>query len=60
MFSGLPPSSLDHGVIVGMTMRLYLLRYHSQVLAFELDDIDAAPGNLATYSDVVKQLQFGT
>jgi hypothetical protein len=59
MFSGLPPSSLDHGVIVGMTMRLYLLSYHSQVLAVEMDDIDAAPGNLATYSAVVKQLQFG-
>jgi hypothetical protein len=59
LFSGVPPSSLDHGVIAGMTMRLYLLSYHGQVLAVEIDDLDRAPGTLADYSAVVERLKFG-
>jgi hypothetical protein len=60
LFSGVPPSSLDHGVIIGMTMRLYLLSHHGQVLAVEVDDLDRAPGKLADYSAVVERLRFGT
>jgi hypothetical protein len=58
LFSGVAQSHLDHGVTAGMTMRLYLLSYQGQVLAVELDDIDAAPGDLTSLSGVVRQLQF--
>lgn len=60
LFTGVPPSSLDHGVIRGMTMRLYLLTLHHQVLCIELDDIDKAPSNLVALSRVVRRLWFGT
>lgn len=58
LFSGLAPSSLDHGVIHGMTMRLYLLRFQHGLLAVELDDIDHAPGNLAALSSVAEGFRF--
>jgi hypothetical protein len=58
LFSGLAPSSLDHGVIHGMTMRLYLLRFHGGILAVELDDIDRAPGTLGDLSAVAEGLRF--
>ena len=60
LISGVSPSGLDHGIIAGMTMRLYLLDTGSQVLAIELDDIDEAPGNLASLVAAVKALRFHT
>ena len=60
LFSGLDPSSLDHGVIADMTMRLYLLRYDDGVLVIELDDIDGAPGTLQSLSSVAENLEFGS
>jgi hypothetical protein len=58
LFSGVPPSSLDHGVIPRMTMRLYLLSYQRGILAIELDDIHEAPGNLASLSAVAERIRF--
>jgi hypothetical protein len=58
LFSGLPPSSLDHGVIEDMTMRLYLLAYRGHLLVIELDDIKSAPGTLDSLTSTVKRLQF--
>ena len=58
LFSGVTPSSLDHGVIPRMTMRWYLLRYQSGILAIELDDIHAAPANLASLSAVAERIRF--
>jgi|tagenome__1003787_1003787.scaffolds.fasta_scaffold20958169_3 hypothetical protein len=58
LFSGVSPSSLDHGVIHDMTMRLYLLDYQDQVLAIEVDDIDAAPADLDSLSSVAEGLSF--
>jgi len=60
LFSGVAPSSLDHGVIQGMTMRLYLLGYQDQVLAVEVDDIDSAPVDLDSLAAVVDELSFST
>jgi hypothetical protein len=58
IFTGLPPSSLDHAVVPGMTMRLFLLAWAHQVLAVELDDIDEAPGDLASLTAVARTLHF--
>ncbi len=60
LFSGVPPSSLDHAVIPGMTMRLYLLAFGGKVLGIELDDIDSAPGDLAQLSSVATSLKFAS
>jgi hypothetical protein len=58
LFSGVSPSSLDHGVVPDMTMRLYMLDYNGGVLMIEISDIDSAPGDLAGLSAVAEQLQF--
>lgn len=58
LFSGLPPSSLDHGAIPNMTMRLYMLAYSGDILSIEVSDIDAAPGNADEYSKEVEQFRF--
>jgi hypothetical protein len=58
LFSGLPPSSLDHGVIRDMTMRLDMLEYLGDIVLVEIFDIDAAPGTADDYSKVVDQFQF--
>ncbi len=58
LFSGLAPSSLDHGVSRGMTMRLYLLRSQHNLLAIEIDDIDHAPGTVAGLSRVAERFHF--
>ena len=58
LISGRTPSALDHGVIDGMTMRLYLLAYNSGTLCIELDDIDAAPARLASLSKVAEGITF--
>lgn len=59
LFSGVAPSALDHAVIPGMTMRLFLLARERQVLGIELDDIDRAPGNLADLTAVARDITFG-
>lgn len=58
LFSGVTPSSLDHGVIFGLAMRLYLLTYADGILAVEVDDIASAPGTLDDYAAVVEGLAF--
>jgi len=58
LFSGRSPSSLDHGVIPDMTMRLYLLGDRGHVLAVELDDIDSAPGTLESLDTTAHRLTF--
>lgn len=60
IFSGVSPSSLDHAVIPGMTMRLMLLSSARKVLVVELDDIDDAPGGLASLTAVARNLKFGS
>lgn len=55
---GVAPSSLDHGLILGLKVRLYLLAYHGGILAIELDDIPAAPGDLNSLSAVADRLIF--
>jgi hypothetical protein len=59
LFSGLDPSSLDHGVVPGMTMRLDLLAYKQGVLAIEIDDIDRAPATMQELTAVARQFRFG-
>jgi len=60
LFLGLPPSSLEHGVVANATMRLYLLRYGSGTLAIEVNDKKAAPGTLRSLDAVVAQFRFAT
>jgi hypothetical protein len=59
VISGIEGSSLDHGVINDMTMRLYLLRDHERVIGIEITDIHAAPGTVETMGRVVESLRFG-
>ena len=56
---GLAPSSLSHGLIRGLTIRLYLLR-RAGTLAIEIDDVKGGGNNLDTYSSVVKNFRFGS
>ena len=39
-------------------MRLYLLAFQHELLDIELDDIDTAPGTLASLSKVAEKLRF--
>jgi hypothetical protein len=54
---GQSPSDFEHGVIAGLTMRLYLLAYKRGTLAIELDDLTGGK-HLPAYSDVVGTFQF--
>ena len=54
---GLPPSGLEHGLIPGLSIRLYLLGFRSGALAVEIDDVDRV--DVAGYSRVVEQFRFG-
>jgi hypothetical protein len=58
--TGLPPSEFDHAVIPGMTMRVFLLAHMGKVLLVELDDIHAAPGDLAGLTAVARGFQFSS
>jgi hypothetical protein len=60
LFSGVSPSSLDHGVIAGMTMRLDLFALGKQLMVVELDDIDAAAGDLDFLSAEAARMKFAT
>ena len=59
-FTGVPPSSLDHAVIEGMTMRMIMLGSAGNVLLVEVDDIDDAPVGLRALTAVARHLQFGS
>ena len=59
ILTGVPPSSLDHGLIPHLTMRLYLLTYRKSILGIELDDVAKAPGSLVSLSAVAEKLLFG-
>ena len=58
LFSGKSASVLDHGVVPGMTMRLYMLDYEGGILLIELTDIDAAPVDMANLAAVAEKFQF--
>ena len=58
MFRGVEPSSLDHAMAPGLTMRLYLLDRPLGTLAIEVDDF-ADGEHLDTYSTIVDQITFG-
>lgn len=54
---GRSPSSLDHGMIPGLTWRLYLLAFRNGTLAIEVNDL-AHGKHLAEYTALVKHLRF--
>jgi hypothetical protein len=56
---GLSPSSLDHGLIPGLTWRLYLLAFRDGTLAIEVNDL-AHGKHLAEYTTLVKRLRFAS
>jgi hypothetical protein len=57
---GLKPSGLEHGVVPGLTMRLYLLSRGAGTLAIELDDVQGDGHHLDAYSSVVGHFRFGS
>ncbi len=57
---GVTPSGLDHGVIPGLRMRLYLLSYGSGALAIEVDDVRGGGTHLPEYSAVVRRFRFAS
>lgn len=54
---GIADSGLDHNIIPGQTMRLYLLAFHGTVIAVEVEDVRSA-GHLAAYSRIVSTFRF--
>lgn len=56
---GQPPSSLEHALITGLTMRLYLLAYGGGTLAIEVDDL-AGGANLDEYSAIIETMTFAS
>ena len=59
LIGGVPPSGLDHPLVPGLTMRLYLLARGETTLAIELDDF-AQGAHLDTYSKIVETMRFGS
>ena len=59
-FMGIGRTHLEHALIPGMTMRLFLLSYRGNVLDIELSDIDDAPTSMATLTVVARHLKFGS
>ncbi len=59
-FVGLSPSSLEHAVMPGMSMRMIMLSSAGNVLLVEIDDLDKAPAGLAELTAVARHLRFGT
>ena len=57
LIGGVPPSGLDHPLVPGLTMRLYLLARGDTTLGIELDDF-AHGAHLDTYSQIVETMQF--
>ncbi|WP_297345179.1 hypothetical protein [Amnibacterium sp.] len=58
ILTGEGASSLDHGLIADLTMRLHLLAWKQGVLAIEVDDVEKAPGTLTSPSAVAETLRF--
>lgn len=58
LIGGVAPSGLDHPLVPGLTMRLYLLGRGDSTLAIEIDDY-AGGAHLASYSKIVEMMQFG-
>jgi hypothetical protein len=58
VMTGLNPSGLDHGVIPGLRLRLYLLSFGGGTLAIEVDDVPGGGSHLAEYSALIKHFQF--
>jgi len=58
LFLGRAPSELEHAMIPGLTMRLYLLEFGDGTLAIEVDDV-AGGTHLDEYSELVANLRFG-
>jgi hypothetical protein len=59
LLGGVDPSAFEHGIITGLTMRLYLLARGDSSLAIEIDDY-ADGANLDAYSAIVDQFVFGS
>jgi hypothetical protein len=57
VIAGLVPNDLDHPMVPGLAMRLYLFTAHSGTLAIELDDVRNA-GHLAAYSRIADGFRF--
>ncbi|MBT2499253.1 hypothetical protein J7E25_09100 [Agromyces sp. ISL-38] len=57
LFIGQPPSELEHAMIPGLTMRLYLLAYGDGTLAIEVDDAEGG-ANLSEYSEIADSIRF--
>jgi hypothetical protein len=56
---GVGPASLDHGLIKGLHLRVYLLtEADDSTLAIEIDDVHGGAG-LAAYAKVAEALKFG-
>jgi hypothetical protein len=55
---GVAPSSLDHAIVDGLTMRLYLLEHDGGSLAIEVDDLHEGR-NLTAYSKLIRGFAFG-
>jgi hypothetical protein len=58
LIGGVPPSEFDHGIIPGLTMRLYLLARGTSTLAIEITDFSDG-AHLDGYSAIVEQFEFG-
>jgi hypothetical protein len=59
LLGGVPPSDFDHGIIEGLTIRLYLLARGESTVAIEIGDY-ADGAHLEEYSAIVEQFVFGT
>jgi hypothetical protein len=59
LLGGVQPSEFDHGIIDGLTMRLYLLKRGQSTVAVEIDDY-AGGDHLGKYSRIVDTFQFGS
>jgi hypothetical protein len=57
LIHGVPPSSFDHGMFPGLTMRLYLLEHAGGTLAIEVDDVSGGM-HLDAYSAIVNRIRF--
>jgi hypothetical protein len=58
LLEGIGPASLNHGMIKGLHLRVYLLtESDGSTLAIEVDDLHGGV-NLATYSSIVDAMQF--
>jgi hypothetical protein len=59
LIHGSGPASLEHGMIEGLHLRVYLLALHADsTLAIEIDDLHGGR-NLASYSKVAEKMVFG-